>query len=218
MVIVVAYLVSSSITTALKIGFFDVILKIVMYYAFDHMWISMINKKYPSGIIFMTGLSGAGKTTIAYDLQRRLAKNDKNVVLIDGDYIRKLFNNTSFDKESRHLHIVNVGRMAAFLESQGHIVIVSLISPIAAAREECRLMSKNFIEVYVSTPIDVCESRDVKGLYKKARKGEILHFTGIHNDATFEPPVNPSISIDTSLPKWTLERSSKEILKLLRKK
>lgn len=156
----------------------------------------IINKSvYSSCVIWLTGLSGSGKTTIANSLAEKIEKENKKVILLDGDNIRDYFE-TGFDKISRINHNLKVGKMASMFEKQGFVVIVSLISPYLEAREQARNMTENFIEVYVSTPLKICEERDVKGLYAKARKGEIKNFTGVND--MYQVPFNPDITIDTS--------------------
>lgn len=166
-------------------------------YYFDENKKLIINEagKYNPSVIWMTGLSGAGKTTIANAIHERLKMQGQKSIILDGDEIRNFFK-MGFDKQSRIEHNLNVGRMASVFEKQGFIVIVSLISPYKEARDEVRKISKNFFEVYVNTPLEVCEKRDVKGLYAKARKGEIKQFTGI--DDVYEIPENPEMVIDTT--------------------
>lgn len=155
----------------------------------------MVNNYIPS-VIFLTGLSGAGKTTIASALQQRLKGDSILPVMLDGDEIRKTIRLTAFDEESRKKHNLNVGELASSLEAQGNIVIVALIAPYDDIRNKIRKMCKRFIEVYVATDIKVCIQRDPKGLYKKAINGEIKDFTGI--SAPYFPPVSPEVIIDTA--------------------
>lgn len=169
-------------------------------------------KQFLPCVIWLTGLSGSGKTTIANALSEELKKGAQKVIILDGDVIRNLFPNTGFDKESRIKHNVNVGCIAYFLESQGYIVIVSLISPFKEARNKCRMIIKKFIEVYLNTPLAVCENRDVKGLYKKGRSGQIKDFTGI--SSPYEPPLDPEITINTDL--FSLQDCVEAILSYLK--
>jgi adenylylsulfate kinase len=154
-----------------------------------------LSNKMP-GVIWLTGLSGAGKTTIADALMK--AFKDKHIipVLLDGDEIRQSLNQNGFDQSSRKKHNLSVGYLASLFEQQGHIVIVALISPYNEIRNEVRNLCTNFIEVFVSSPIDTCIQRDTKGLYKKAIAGEINDFTGI--SAPYFPPKNPEVLVDTS--------------------
>lgn len=146
-------------------------------------------------VIWLTGLSGAGKTTIAHHLVGQLKILGVAPVLLDGDQIRRSLKQLSFDEASRKAHNLHVGAMASSFEKKGKLVIVSLISPYADVRNEIRRFCKTFIEVYVDTPLQLCICRDPKGLYKKAITGEIENFTGI--TAPYFPPSNPEVTVHT---------------------
>ena len=150
-------------------------------------------------IIWFTGLSGSGKTTTAVALEKRLNAMGKHTYLIDGDHLRQGLNSDlSFTDQDRTENIRRVGEVAKLFVDAGLIVIVALISPFRADRLAVRNLVKKdeFIEVYMNTPLEVCEQRDVKGLYKKARSGEIQNFTGI--DSRYEVPQNPDVVMDSS--------------------
>lgn len=167
------------------------------------------NQKHSKGfVLWLTGLSGAGKTTIADRLYKELDAMGKDYERLDGDVLRGLFANTGFSKESRDEHIKRVGFMASRLEHHGVIVIASFISPYHQARQFVRNLCENFIEVYVKASIEECKRRDVKGLYKKALAGEIKQFTGI--DHPYEEPQNPEIVVDTV--KQTVDESAAQIM------
>lgn len=153
-----------------------------------------IDFKLKPAVIWLTGLSGAGKTTIANCLNHRFREYSVLPVLIDGDEIRKTLRITTYDEDSRKRHNLYIGYMASVFEKHGHVVIVSLISPYAEIRNEVRSMCQNFIEVYVSTKIDLCMQRDTKGHYQKALSGEIPDFTGI--SAPYFAPENPELVVD----------------------
>jgi adenylylsulfate kinase len=146
-------------------------------------------------VLWLTGLSGAGKTTIAEQLYEKLEALNRDYERLDGDVLRGVFPNTGFSKEARDEHIKRVGFMASRLEHHGVPVIASFISPYREARRFVRDLCGNFIEIYVKASIDECKRRDVKGLYKKALAGEIKDFTGI--DHPYEEPENPEITVDT---------------------
>jgi adenylylsulfate kinase len=148
-------------------------------------------------VIFLTGLSGAGKTAIAKALAEELKKKQLLPVVLDGDDVRTAIQLTAFDEAARKQHNRSVGALAALLETQGHIVIVALIAPYREVRNEIRKNCRRFIEVYVSTDIEVCRQRDAKGLYKRAISGEIKEFTGI--SAPYEPPVTAEVITDTAI-------------------
>lgn len=146
-------------------------------------------------VIWLTGLSGAGKSTLAQAVHEHLHQHGWQTRVLDGDELRSLTPSVGFSKEDRDAHVVEAGKLAAQLAGQGLIVICALISPYREVRETARRMCDHFIEVYVKCPIDVCEQRDPKGLYKKARAGEITQFTGI--DDPYEEPDRPEIILET---------------------
>ena len=165
-------------------------------------------------VIFITGFSGSGKTTIANELLQQFKENTVVPVLLDGDQLRKISNLTAFDEESRKKHNLNIGTMASLYEAQGNIVIVALISPYNNIRDKIRTMCNNFVEVYLSTDIKVCIERDTKGLYKKAISGEIKDFTGI--SAPYYPPANPEVILDTAV--LTVQQCTDRIFEVLKKR
>ncbi len=146
-------------------------------------------------VLWLTGLSGAGKTTIAEALYQQLDAIGIGYERLDGDVLRGVFPNTGFSKEARDEHIRRVGFMASRLEHHGVIVIASFISPYREARQFVRNLCENFIEVHVRASLDECRKRDVKGLYEKVANGEIKNFTGI--DDPYEAPEHPEIVVDT---------------------
>ena len=152
--------------------------------------------------LWFTGLSGSGKSTIAHALIERLAEFGRNSSLLDGDEIRThLSKGLGFSREDRDVNIRRVGYVAGLINQHGGTVICSVISPYRAIRDEARNASRgNFVEVFFDTPIGVCENRDVKGFYAKARaavaEGKPMGFTGV--DDPYEPPLNPEVTLDTS--------------------
>ena len=149
-------------------------------------------------VIWLTGLSGAGKTTIATELERQLFEAGKHTYLMDGDILRHgLCSDLNFSAESRRENIRRAGEVAALFADAGVIVIAAFISPFRADREGARraLPAGRFIEVFVNAPLAVCEQRDVKGLYAKARANQIKEFTGV--SAPYEAPENPEINLHT---------------------
>ncbi|MFN5515176.1 MAG: adenylyl-sulfate kinase [Cyanobacteriota bacterium] len=148
--------------------------------------------------IWLTGLSGAGKTTITQALEKRLLEKGYGIEVLDGDVVRtNLTKGLGFSKEDRDENIRRIGFVANLLTRHGVIVLVSAISPYREIREEVRGKIGAFVEVFVNAPLSVCEGRDVKGLYQKARSGEIKGFTGI--DDPYEPPANPELECRTDL-------------------
>ncbi|MFR0689946.1 adenylyl-sulfate kinase [Enterobacterales bacterium AE_CKDN230030158-1A_HGKHYDSX7] len=149
-------------------------------------------------LIWLTGLSGSGKSTLADALEHRLHAAGRHTYLLDGDNLRHGLNrDLGFSAEDRCENIRRVGEVGALMVDAGLIVIAAFISPFRADRELVRgLLPERFVEVHVSTPLEVCEERDPKGLYRKARAGELKQFTGI--DSPFEEPLAAELTIDTS--------------------
>lgn len=148
--------------------------------------------------VWFTGLSGAGKTTISRAVAERLKAEDCKFEILDGDIVRQnLTKGLGFSKEDRDENIRRIGFVAHLLTRNGVIVLVSAISPYQAVREEVKNRIGDFVEIFVNAPVSVCEERDVKGLYKKARSGEIANFTGISDP--YEPPTNPTVECRTDL-------------------
>jgi sulfate adenylyltransferase len=148
--------------------------------------------------IWFTGLSGAGKSTTSEVLTSLILERGRQITVLDGDVVRThLSKGLGFSKEDRDVNIRRIGFVAAELVRHGGLVICAAVSPYRATRNDVRNMvgSDNFVEVFVDTPIEVCEARDVKGMYAKARRGEIKGFTGI--DDPYEPPQNPELILDT---------------------
>ena len=163
--------------------------------------------------IWMSGLSGAGKSTIANALEKRLYAMGKKTMLLDGDNVRMGLNsNLGFSDEDRIENIRRIAEVAKLMNDAGLIVITAFISPYRQDRRNAKkIIGEGFREVYVSTSIAECEKRDVKGLYAKARKGEIQNFTGI--SAPFEVPEHPALALDTS--KLSLEESVNRLLEMV---
>jgi adenylyl-sulfate kinase len=156
---------------------------------------------HPGVTVFLTGLSGAGKSTIADALVAGLESEGHPVTVLDGDVVRThLSSELSFAKEHRDLNIRRIGWVAGEVVKHGGTVVVAAIAPYEEAREQARKLVEEhgrFVLVHLSTPLEVCEERDVKGLYAKARAGEIPEFTGVSDP--YEPPANPELVIDTSV-------------------
>ncbi|HYC33272.1 MAG TPA: adenylyl-sulfate kinase [Gemmatimonadales bacterium] len=146
-------------------------------------------------MLWFTGLSGSGKSTIAERVYEELRRRGVPVEYIDGDALREVFPKTGFTREEREEHLRRTGYMASRLAAHGVTVVASFVSPYRESRDFIRRLAPRFVEIYVSTPLDECERRDVKGLYARARRGEIKNFTGI--DDPYEPPVAPELTLDT---------------------
>ncbi len=143
-------------------------------------------------VIWFTGLSGSGKSTIAQVVEDKLVDAGVPVEMLDGDVVREnLSKGLGFSKEDRDINIRRIAFVAHLLQRNGVFVITAAISPYRAIRDEARAMIKDFVEVYAEAPLEVCEQRDVKGLYAKARAGQIKGFTGI--DDPYEAPENAEV-------------------------
>lgn len=152
-----------------------------------------------SVILWFTGLSGAGKSTLAHAVERRLYELNSSTFVFDGDNVRHgLCSDLGFAQLDREENIRRIGEMAKLFTEAGVIAITAFISPYRADRDRVRALvdAGDFIEIYCNCPIEICEQRDVKGLYAKARQGIIPEFTGI--SAPYEHPLNPEITLDTS--------------------
>lgn len=155
--------------------------------------------KHKGAVLWFTGLSGSGKSTIAQALEEWLYKHDYHSFILDGDNIRHgLCNDLGFNSTDRTENIRRIGEVSKLFLEAGLIVLVAFISPYRKDRENIKdiIKRENFIEIYCNTPLKICENRDIKGLYEKARRGEIPEFTGI--SSPYEPPTDPDIILDTS--------------------
>lgn len=162
-------------------------------------------------MVWFTGLSGSGKSTLAIALERELHARGLLCRILDGDNIRSGINsNLGFTEEDRVENIRRIAEVSKLFVDTGIVTLAAFISPSEALREMARRIigEEDFCEVYVSTPLDECERRDVKGLYAKARQGEIKHFTGI--SAPFEAPAHPALTLDTS--RLSVEQSVEQLL------
>lgn len=155
-------------------------------------------KKQKPVVLWFTGLSGSGKSTVANAVESKLLNLGKHSYLLDGDNVRHGLNkDLGFSDTERVENIRRIGEVAKLFVDSGTIVLTAFISPFIADREQARaiLLPGQFLEVFIDTPLSVCEQRDPKGLYKKARAGEIKHFTGV--DSTYEAPLNADIHVET---------------------
>ncbi len=156
-------------------------------------------KKQKPCVLWLTGLSGSGKSTIANLLEKKLAEHGKHTYLLDGDNVRHgLCGDLTFSDKDRVENIRRIGEVAKLFVDAGSIVLTAFISPFKSERNFCRnlLEDGEFIEIFIDTPIEECEKRDPKGLYQKARQGDIKNFTGL--DSPYEAPENPEITLSYS--------------------
>lgn len=165
-------------------------------------------------VIWLTGLSGAGKTTVGTELERQLFAAGRHTYMLDGDNLRRgLSSDLGFGPDARRENIRRAGEVAVLLADAGCIAIAAFISPYREDRERIRraLPPGRFVEVYVNAPLEVCEKRDTKGLYAKARANQIKEFTGVSSN--YEPPLQPEIEVHTDL--ISVEKSVQQILAYL---
>jgi len=165
-------------------------------------------------VVWFTGLSGAGKSTLAHAVEEALHRHVHRTFVLDGDNVRHgLCADLGFSPADRRENLRRVGEMAKLFVEAGVITLTAFISPIQADREQVRQIigADNFVEVYVSCPLEVCEQRDIKGMYRRARAGEIKDFTGL--SAPYEPPETPDLALDTS--RASLAESVRLVLTLL---
>jgi len=175
------------------------------------------HKGHNSFVVLFTGLSGSGKSTVANGVEKALLSKNINSYILDGDNVRQGLNkNLSFSPEDRKENIRRIAEVSNLMIDAGIVVLAAFVSPYRADRENIKNIVKDnkYIEIYVNTPLEVCEARDVKGLYKKAREGEITNFTGIN--APYEPSDNPDLEIDTSI--LNLEESVQKVTHFLENK
>lgn len=167
-------------------------------------------------VLWFTGLSGSGKSTVANAVEKKLLELGKHSYLLDGDNVRHGLNkDLGFSDEDRVENIRRIGEVAKLFVDSGAIVLTAFISPFISDRTQVRelLNDEQFLEVFIDTPLEICEQRDPKGLYKKARAGEIKHFTGI--DSEYEAPVDAEIHVKTA--NATIEECAQQIIDTLTK-
>lgn len=176
--------------------------------------IRSVQKNQQPLTLWFTGLSGSGKSTLANEVEKRLVSMGKHTMLLDGDNVRMGLNkNLGFKEQDRIENIRRIAEVAKLMNDAGLIVLTSFISPFRSDRQNAReIIGDGFIEIYVNTPLEECEKRDIKGLYQKARKGEIPNFTGV--SSPYEAPAHPELIVDTS--KQSVEECVEQILELLK--
>lgn len=175
------------------------------------------SNNHQSAVLWFTGLSGSGKSTLAHVLEEKLFNKGCKTLVLDGDNVRHGLNsNLDFSDDDRKENIRRIGEVAKLMLESGLIIMTAFISPFREDRAAVRnLISNNdFIEIYCKASLEICEARDVKGLYKRARAGEIKNYTGI--DSPYEAPDNPELLIDTD--KETLDESVSRIYSFLERK
>ena len=212
---VLVFSFTGQVKIALTIGGLEVILKMLLYFLHERVWdrTRLGRVEVKPAVLWFTGLPGAGKSTLVDKVFESLNRRSLKVEHLDSHAVRDLFPDTGFTREERDGHIKKVGYLASKLEKQGVFVLASFVSPYEETRQFVRNLCRNYIEIYVSTPLEVCERRDAKGLYQKARRGEIKNFTGISDP--YEPPQYPELEINTG--DLSLKDAASIVLKYLEK-
>ncbi len=207
------FIFTRRLSLSLAVGGLEFVSKIGLFWLHERAWdrTSFGKKEIRPAVLWFTGLSGSGKSTVADWVADALVQRGLKVERLDGDKVRDIFPATGFSREERDAHIRRVGFLASKLEQHGVTVVASFVSPYAASRDFVRGLCRNFLEVHVSTPLAECERRDVKGLYARARRGELRQFTGI--DDPYEAPMRPELVVDTSA--ISVEAAGREVLRLL---
>jgi len=198
---------------SLAVGAFEFVSKIGLFWVHERVWdrLHFGREEIKPLVLWFTGLSGSGKSTISRWVADRLRAQGYRVEQLDGDTVRHIFPNTGFTRPERHEHLKRVGYLAGKLEKNGVFVVASFVSPYEESRQTVRAMCENFVEIFVDTPLEICEQRDVKGLYGKARRGEIRNFTGI--DDPYERPTSPELVLTTT--EQSVEDAGRKVLELV---
>ena len=207
------FIFTRKLALSLAVAGVEFVSKIGLFWMHERVWdrLRFGKRRLEPNVIWFTGLSGAGKSTVADWVAHELMRRGLNVERLDGDSVRNIFPNTGFTRPERDAHIRRVGFLASKLEEHGVFVVASFVSPYEESRQFVRGLCTSFVEVYVSTPIEECERRDVKGLYAKARRGEIENFTGVSDP--FEVPQHPDVVLDTT--NVSVEQAGREVLRHL---
>jgi adenylylsulfate kinase len=210
------FLFTGRLVLSLAVGGLEFLSKIGLFWLHERVWDRVrLGKREPEpAVLWFTGLSGSGKSTLSNWVATALEGRGLRIERLDGDTIRDIFPQTGFTREARDAHIKRVGYLASRLERHGVSVIASFVSPYEESRNFVRGLCRNFVEVYVSTPVEACERRDVKGLYAKARRGEIQNFTGVNDP--YEPPTRADLVIDTE--GKSIEEAGQQVLTLLERR
>lgn len=207
------YVFTGETAMALSIGGLEVVVKMLVYFFHERAWdkIRFGRREIQPFVLWITGLSGAGKTVIAEEVTKRLREQQLKVSHLDGDAVRHLFPTTGFTRNEVNQHIERVGHLASELERNGVFVVASFLSPYLESRRFVRSVCQNYIELYLATPIEVCRERDPKGIYARADRGEIHNLSGV--DSPYEASPDAAIVVDTS--RMSVTEATDQVMKRL---
>jgi len=210
------YIFFRRLDLAAAVGGLEVVIKMLIYFIHERVWnkIKFGRREIPSFAVWLTGLPLSGKTTIGDSVYEKLRKEGIKVQRLDSKDIRVLLPEVGYTRGERNLHIKRVGYLVSILEKNGVSSVASFISPYKESRDFVKQNVKNFIEVYIKAPVEVCMKRDKRGMYKRALNGEIKNFTGISD--VYEEPQNPDIIIDTE--KLSIDKAVEKIYNYLRQR
>jgi len=210
---ILVYIFVGRIDIAAAVGSLEVVVKMIIYYFHERAWdkIQVGRYRIRPFVLWFTGLPCAGKTTLADRVYDFLKKKELQVERLEGKSIRALFPETDYSRRERNMHTERLGLLAAMLEKNGISVVASFVSPYRESRDLVRKLCQNYIEVYVQASVQVCEGRDKRGLYARARGGELQDFTGVN--APYDAPERPEVTVDTE--RLTVDQSFQEIKKYI---
>ncbi|MGQ0702907.1 MAG: adenylyl-sulfate kinase [Gemmatimonadales bacterium] len=210
----IVFVFTRRVVLSLAVGGIEFFSKIGLFWFHERLWdlLPWGKRRVPPAVIWFTGLPASGKSTVADWVDHQLRRKGLAVERLDGDSIREVFPRTGYTREERDQHLRRIGHLASKLEAHGVFVVASFVSPYEDSRKFIRGICQSFIEVHVSTPLEECERRDPKGLYARARRGEIDNFTGVSDP--YEAPAAPDLVIDTS--RMAVEDAGAAVLRLLR--
>ena len=196
--VTLVYIFIGDTTIAFTVGGIEVFLKMLVYFIHERVWdkLKFGKREIQPFVIWLTGYARSGKSQIAREVTSMLNAKGLKTEHLDGHSVRNLFPQTGFTRDAVNQHIERVGYLASRLENQGVFVVASFLSPFEESRKFVEKLCKNYIEIHISTPLEVCEANDGKHIYERARRGELQNFPGVNVD--YEAPINPALNIDTT--------------------